>query len=180
MLRELLARRLFGRNTESIKQQIIRDLKLEIVVGQSRANVLEMVSNLRDSEIRRKALLHSKAFRSQRGQDVFALMANGFGLNRFYVEVGAAHGEVLSNTWMLEEAFKWDGLLIEPSPQWDDSLALRTGRRDSRAVTGWGGRRALSLRWTVFPPQFLLRNWRVWSNLSLEWFGVTRRLWGNY
>ena len=180
MIRELLVGRLFGRNTESNKQQIIRDLKLELVVGQSRANVLEMVSNLRDSETRRKALLHSKSFRSQRGQDVFALIANGFELNRFYVEVGAAHGEVLSNTWMLEQAFEWDGLLIEPSPQWDESLALRTGRRDTRAVTGWGGATSVQFEMDGFPPQFLLRNRRAWSNLNLDLFGETRCLWGNY
>ena len=141
-------------------QQEIRDLKLQIVVEQSRANVLEMIAQFRDTDVRRRAILLSEFFRSQRGQDLFALVANNFQSERFYVEVGAAHGEVLSNTWMLEHSFDWKGLLVEPSPQWDESLAAREGQRDMRAVTGSGGPQTVEFEMDGFSTSISLEKCR--------------------
>lgn len=54
--------------------------------------------------------------KSQLGQDVFALAMNGFRRQGYFVEVGAHHGEKLSNSWLLENEYGWIGLLIEPNP----------------------------------------------------------------
>lgn len=74
-------------------------------------------------------LAHFKGPRtSQLGQDIFALAMNGYKRDGYFVEVGAHHGEQLSNTWMLENGYGWDGLLIEPNPAHQQNLSMRSAR----------------------------------------------------
>jgi FkbM family methyltransferase len=46
---------------------------------------------------------------------------------RFFIDIGAADGILLSNTFLLEKHYGWDGLCIEPNPQ--DFEALKLNRR---------------------------------------------------
>jgi len=55
-------------------------------------------------------------------QDVFALLANGFKRDGFFVEFGAAGGKTGSTTYGLEVDYGWQGILAEPSRQWHDEL----------------------------------------------------------
>lgn len=72
--------------------------------------------------------------KSQLGQDVFALAMTGFKRGGYFVEVGAHHGEQLSNTWLLEKAYGWNGLLVEPNPANHANLRQRTARLIDKAA----------------------------------------------
>ncbi len=64
--------------------------------------------------------------KSQLGQDFFALSMNGMKRGGYFVEVGAHHGEQLSNTWLLEKEYGWNGLLVEPNPAHQQNLRMRS------------------------------------------------------
>lgn len=65
-------------------------------------------------------LKHSKA---QLNQDIFVLNELDLKPNGYFVEFGATDGVNISNTWLLEKHFGWQGILAEPSVYWQKSLA---------------------------------------------------------
>ena len=84
-----------------------------------------------------KLLRHSK---SQLGQDILALSITGLKEPGFFVEFGAADGQALSNSYILEKHFGWSGILCEPSKSWHQ--ALRKNRKctiDTRCVYSASG-----------------------------------------
>ena len=60
--------------------------------------------------------------KSQILQDLFVLSQLEFKRNGFFVEFGACDGLSLSNTFLLENEFAWDGILAEPARVWHESL----------------------------------------------------------
>jgi len=77
---------------------------------------------------------------SQIGQDLFVLWALGDKKGGFFVEIGAFDGKTLSNTFLLEKNFGWNGILSEPNP--DVVTALRSSRSamiDTRCVDRCSG-----------------------------------------
>jgi FkbM family methyltransferase len=70
-------------------------------------------------------LLHRS--RSQLRQDLFALSTANFKQNGYFVEFGATDGVWLSNSYLLETAYGWSGILAEPGRCWH--AALRANRR---------------------------------------------------
>lgn len=55
-------------------------------------------------------------FKSQAGQDLFALEQSNYKMNGFFLEVGAYHSEKWSNTYVLEVEYEWLGLALELDP----------------------------------------------------------------
>ena len=59
---------------------------------------------------------------SQLGQEIFVLATLGLKTEGYFVEVGAADGIFLSNTYVLERDFRWQGICVEPARIWKNSL----------------------------------------------------------
>lgn len=67
--------------------------------------------------------------KSQFHQDIFVLLETGFRKNGYFVEFGATNGVDLSNTYLLEKVFGWNGILAEPATVWHNDLtANRTAQ----------------------------------------------------
>jgi FkbM family methyltransferase len=74
--------------------------------------------------------------RAQLAQDLFVLSTlHDNQRARFFVEFGATNGITLSNTYLLEKHFGWNGILAEPARCWHSSLmANRNCVIDHRCV----------------------------------------------
>ena len=70
-------------------------------------------------------LIHES--KAQLFQDFFVLSELEFKKEGFFVEFGATNGVELSNTFLLEKHFKWNGILAEPGRSWHEDL--RKNRR---------------------------------------------------
>lgn len=57
-----------------------------------------------------------KLSKSQTKQDLFAISELNFKKNGFFVDIGASDGFTLSNTYLLEKFFNFNGILAEPNP----------------------------------------------------------------
>jgi FkbM family methyltransferase len=64
--------------------------------------------------------------KSQIGQDMWVAFSSGFKERGTFMEIGAADGINLSNTYMLEQCFNWTGVCIEPARIWHTNF--RTAR----------------------------------------------------
>jgi FkbM family methyltransferase len=77
---------------------------------------------------------------SQLRQDLFVLYLENFKRAGFFVEFGATNGIDLSNTYLLETEFGWDGILAEPAVCWQPDLELnRTAAIEKRCVWSSSG-----------------------------------------
>ena len=64
-------------------------------------------------------LEYSKA---QLHQDIFVLAEHDFKSSGYFVEFGATNGHDLSNTYLLETQFGWQGIVAEPAKSWHEAL----------------------------------------------------------
>jgi hypothetical protein len=68
------------------------------------------------------ALLALPNSQAQLRQDLLVLCHTNFKENGYFVEFGACDGRELSNTYLLEKDFKWNGILAEPARMWHKDL----------------------------------------------------------
>ncbi len=59
---------------------------------------------------------------SQLGQDLWVLEKTNYKQGGYFVEFGATDGVLLSNTWLLEKEFGWQGICAEPNPKFFEQL----------------------------------------------------------
>jgi len=78
--------------------------------------------------------------RSQLFQDLFVLFLTGERRGGFFVEFGATDGINLSNTFLLENKYEWNGILAEPARSWHPALKKnRQAKIDTRCVWSESG-----------------------------------------
>jgi FkbM family methyltransferase len=84
------------------------------------------VKNIFDSEKSAPALFRMNELylnsKSQLFQDLFVLDHLEYKKMGYFVEIGAAGGKDLSNTWLMEKKYDWTGILVEPGITWQDEL----------------------------------------------------------
>lgn len=78
-----------------------------------------------DSPQVRATWIAREPFLSQHGEDAWMRdnwSTLGLPDKGYFVEVGACDGMMLSNTYWLEKAKGWTGMLVEPDPRWFEAL----------------------------------------------------------
>ncbi|MBL4874626.1 MAG: FkbM family methyltransferase [Rhodobacteraceae bacterium] len=81
------------------------------------------------SEARSDCLDFMHKSKSQIRQDLFVLSELGFKKNGYFVEFGATNGVDISNSYLMEKEFQWNGVLAEPAQMWHREL------RQNRSVS---------------------------------------------
>jgi FkbM family methyltransferase len=89
---------------------------------------INLLSDFIDSLTNKNNLIQSQLL-----QDAFASFVIGEKYKKTFLEFGATDGVSLSNSYMLENSYKWIGLLAEPSPQWHDEL--KNNRPNTKILT---------------------------------------------
>ena len=95
---------------------------------------LEFIKSIPPAKRNRCLQLLDKS-KSQLRQDIFGLAQVDFKSDGFFVEFGATDGVELSNSWLMENEFNWQGILAEPARSWHKDLHTnRKCRIDTRCV----------------------------------------------
>lgn len=100
------------------RYKTLEDLRLSGSAIQD-IKVLTALNNDKNAHLLLKYFVSSKA---QLRQDLFALSYLDFKKNGYFVEFGATNGVDLSNTYLMEKEFGWNGILAEPAVVWHKDL----------------------------------------------------------
>jgi FkbM family methyltransferase len=97
----------------------IRNILKSFDIGITRLSRLEKLNKNIPYYI--PATLSAKS-KSQLRQDLFVLSYLSFKKDGYFVEFGATNGVDLSNTFLMEKEFGWNGILAEPAKIWHKDL----------------------------------------------------------
>ena len=101
---------------------IIRYNKLQKLLDNRIAVIdIELLLTLPNNQAAQLLPLLRKS-KSQLRQDLFVLSELDFKKNGYFIEFGATNGIDLSNTFLLENEFDWQGILAEPAKCWHQQL----------------------------------------------------------
>jgi FkbM family methyltransferase len=131
-------------------QQFFAIFNLRIIRKETLGNVRQQERNKAPHDLRFLTALPSQAHtellkylpksQSQLRQDLLVLYLENFKRKGFFVEFGATNGIDLSNTYLLETEFGWDGILAEPAVCWQPDLKLnRMAAIENRCVWSSSG-----------------------------------------
>jgi FkbM family methyltransferase len=113
--------------------------KLEYVITKSKLSVDKKFNEINFLNFSCSSHLLVKS-KSQIFQDLFVLYILNGKRGGFFVEFGATNGVSLSNTFLLEKEYGWDGILCEPGKVWKNALfSNRNCTIDNRCVWSKSG-----------------------------------------
>jgi hypothetical protein len=87
----------------------------------SAAQDIEVLQQLNGANAQ-QLLKYFRQSKSQLRQDLFVLSRLDFKTQGYFVEFGATNGYKLSNTYLMEKEFGWNGILAEPATIWHEDL----------------------------------------------------------
>ena len=91
---------------------------------------------LNNENIFKFILKNHKKSNSQIFQDLFVLYYTKNKKNGFFIEIGGGNGFDLSNTYLLEKKFKWDGIICEPNVNLQKNISeLRSAQLIKKPIT---------------------------------------------
>lgn len=100
------------------------------------ANTRNSINDLPDTPLRaflQTAMRHMAQSHSQIFQDAFVLHVIGTAKPGYFVDFGATDGVALSNSYLLETQYNWQGICAEPARSWHS--ALHSNRPAARIET---------------------------------------------
>jgi FkbM family methyltransferase len=104
----------------------------DVVAALRHASLLAARTSTADASKILRLVAHS---RSQLRQDVIGLLAAGEKRGGYFVEVGVGDGESLSNTFLMEQSYDWNGLLCEPNRKFQETIVKRRkAKLERRAI----------------------------------------------
>ena len=95
----------------------------DYIVFSKLPRTLIVYSNISESKKNKELKLIPKS-KSQLAQDILVASMTNEKENNYFVEIGAADGIYMSNTFLLEKELNWEGILVEPASIWLSDLAL--------------------------------------------------------
>lgn len=110
-----------ARSQLSILKTEIDLLKHELMISLKRGQIYGPGARMTGQSSRPGAGLEAKAV-SQLGQELWVLERLDYKRDGFFVEFGATDGITLSNSWVLESEFGWNGICAEPNPKFFKDL----------------------------------------------------------
>ena len=85
-------------------------------------NVFPYIKNLNSVNQYIKNIPFSESQKNRVPMDLFVLQYLDFKKNGYFVEFGAANGKYISNTYLMEKKFGWNGILCEPGNIFQEEL----------------------------------------------------------
>jgi len=119
---------------KTLAKKVVRDALKQFDIGITRHSTLEKLrqnsSAAQDIELlqqlnganAQQLLKYFSQSKSQLRQDLFVLSCLDFKKQGYFVEFGATNGYDLSNTYLMEKEFGWNGILAEPATIWHSGL----------------------------------------------------------
>lgn len=110
---------------KAIQENKSLSAKLKKYKGKTLAEKIYKVHGIHciKKKYRKKILDYLNSSKSQLRQDLFVISETDFKKNGFFIEIGAADGYNLSNTFLLEKRFNWHGILVEPAKIFHERLS---------------------------------------------------------
>lgn len=117
-------------------------LQCELTIAQTRGQLQATTRDpdpvpfsMADANSRWESELRNRAV-SQLGQELWVLEKTHYKRGGFFVEFGATNGILLSNTYLLEKEFGWNGICAEPNPAYFRELEKNRSCMVSKACIG--------------------------------------------
>lgn len=135
-----------GRAKIHVLQTELELLHHELSLAQQRQQIFQpqtaRLSDQSDSESSEWRDDLQKKSVSQLGQDLWVLERTSYKRSGFFVEFGATDGVLLSNTFLLEKEFGWQGICAEPNPKFQ--IQLKNNRNcivSDQCIAGESGKK---------------------------------------
>jgi FkbM family methyltransferase len=120
-LKKILKKLFLKFNLEIVRHSILEELRSHKLACQTAKEDIQLLLSLPKEHASQVVSLLANS-PAQLRQDIFVLSELNFKKNGFFVEFGATNGISLSNTYLMESKFGWNGILAEPAKCWHRDL----------------------------------------------------------